>query len=176
MLKNQWNVRVKKLFRIKNVCINKMIKGLFTGDALEKARSRKKASQFHVIINLNTSSNKLKKETRQYRFDMIKAIQAALKLFVDDIKIFMLDTDGDFPKITKSSFNLEIGKKKLFIHVDSYIYFDGFTLLDSKKMQRFFNEELKLYTNGTYVNLTYFHDTAAAIEKYSKKDGMPLDI
>jgi len=132
-----------------------------------------KRSNLHLVVNTNISHRYLSSISREERADIIKVLTNTL----EDLK-----TAGfsEFKKNTIKSelidytAYLEVGTKKKFLHVDSIARFEGFTQLDSKRIQFLFNDRLKQYSKGTYVNIKFIPDNLQTVEDYSKKDGMQL--
>jgi len=153
-----------------------MIKGLIIQKAKDTTKAKiNRSSQFHVVINTNISYKRIQEQPNQkeYLSRLVHKVNEGLKSMKTNITHFYKD-GGDNPKLKQFSFNLEVGPVRKFIHLDGYIYFDGFTHLDSKKIQQHFNEVLERYCKGCFVHISFVPDNITAVEQYSRKDGMTL--
>ena len=153
-----------------------MIKGLIIQKAKDTTKAKiRRTGIFHVIINTNISYKRIQKEPnkKEYLTHLVNRVNEGLESMKTNIKHFYKE-GGDNPNMQKFSFNLEIGPIRRYIHLDGYLSFSGFTLLDSKKIQQHFNEKLEGFCKGCFVHISFVPDNIKAIEAYSKKDGMTL--
>ena len=154
-----------------------MIKGLIIQKAKDTTKAKiNRSSQFHVIVNSNISYKRIQEQPNQkeYLSRLVHKVNEGLESMKTNIKHFYKE-GGENPKLKQFSFNLEIGSKRRFIHLDGFLYFeDGFTLLDSKKIQQHFNQALEGFCKGCFVHISFVPDNLKAIEAYSKKDRMNL--
>lgn len=150
------------------------IKGLDMS-SIRPRRTIKRASRFHVVINLNISYKQLQLESTLYRVKMVQDIIKTLELFKQELakRQFMINNDQDI-KLEQYRFHLEVGAKRKFVHLDGWIFFDKFCHLDSRAIQNWFNDKLLIYTRGTFCNVSYVPDNISAIQQYSQKDGNVL--
>lgn len=136
----------------------------------------KKKSQFHFVLNTNISYKTLIDKDNEFKARLVRTIKYAKNDFIQNINLFLKPNidDGSKKNVLRSEIALEIGPNKKFLHLDGFIFFDGYCLLDSKKIQSFFNEELKDYTKGTYFNVKYVPDSISNVIEYTRKDGYIL--
>lgn len=137
----------------------------------------KKKSQFHFVMNTNISYKSILGDSnKQHRIKLMEELKTTLDIFKSQIKTFLKHNTDDSSKCNLTNFKayVELGKKKKFIHIDGYMFFDNYCLLNIQKVNTFFNSRLSGYSKGVYFNIKYISDNIANIIDYAGKDGHKL--
>lgn len=144
---------------------------------MPKERTVVRSSNLHVVINTNISMKKVNSQPdpSQYLKDIIYRLKEGLEDMKKNIHVFAKPNQGEsVPELKNFTFGLEIGPKMKMLHVDGNIGFSGFSQLDSRRIQHYFNHKLEGYSKGTFCHVSFTPDNLAATKEYSEKDGMKL--
>jgi hypothetical protein len=141
-------------------------------DANKNPTKYKAPSNFHFVLNTNISHYDLNTKTQEQKLDLIAKMKEASIKLRDNIDFFQ--KSGYNANIEEFSANIEVGKNRKFLHIDGYIFLDGYAQLDFKKITQNYNDYLKTYSKGCYLNVKYIHDNIKSTIDYSKKDDIKL--
>lgn len=128
-------------------------------------------SNFHIVLNTNISHYELRMKDFDYKVALIGQLRTSIDHFKNNMHKFVKQGN---PPLKDFSANVEIGNEKKFLHIDGMIRFNGYCLLDTGKITKYFNESLASYTKGCYFHCQYIHDSLDYAQQYSKKDQAPL--